>query len=145
MGSPRGPLGEPSGGKPTRILENTRKSSKIPNWNLLELGINPTNLNERIDKRTKDLFKNGLIEETERLINRFGKDLQMLRTIGLAEALSVIQGTMSLNEAIAITTQRTQQFAKRQRTWFRKQHHPYWLNDKNPFAEAMSCIESVIG
>ena len=76
------------------------------------------------------------------LINRFGKNLPMLKTIGYQEAFEVIQGNAKLADAIRITTQRTQQFAKRQRTWFRKQHNPHWLNDEEPLREAMSLIQA---
>ena len=121
------------------------KSSKAPNWNLLELGINPKNLNERIDKRTKHLFNNGLIEETASLCKKYGSDISLLQTIGYKEALKVIKGEIGLNEAITITSQRTKKFAKRQKTWFRSQHHPKWLNEKNSLEEALCLIQNVIG
>ncbi len=121
------------------------RSSKAPNWNLLELGINPKNLNERIDKRTKDIFNNGIIEETKTLCNKYGHDISLLQTIGYKEALTVIKGENSLDQAISIASIRTKQFAKRQKTWFRRQHQPKWLNEKNSLDEALSLIQNVIG
>ena len=48
-------------------------------------------------------------------------------------------------DAIALTTRRTQQFAKRQRTWFRRQHQPIWLEDADPLQQALQAIERVLG
>ncbi len=113
-----------------------------PPWQILEIGLDPKNLRERIAYRTKMIYENGLLEETKELSNRYGDDLPMLQTIGYKEALDVLKRQSNLSEAIIKTTQRTNQFAKKQRTWFRKQHNPQWLNDKDPFREALSLIKS---
>ncbi len=121
------------------------QSSNPPNWNIIELGIKPSNLNERIMKRTQLIYENGLIEETKGLIQMYGKDNSLLQTIGYKEALAVITGNAVLHEAIEMTMLRTKQFAKKQRTWFRRQHNPKWLNEKNSLEEALSFIKNVIG
>jgi tRNA dimethylallyltransferase len=40
------------------------------------------------------------------------------------EAIGVAAGAMSVSEAVARTTVRTRQYARRQRTWFKKE--PWW-------------------
>ncbi|WP_320666784.1 tRNA (adenosine(37)-N6)-dimethylallyltransferase MiaA [Prochlorococcus sp. MIT 1307] len=119
-----------------------QESAEPPPWKILELGLNPKNLRERIAKRTTQLYKNGLIEETEQLIHQYNQDLSLLQTIGYGEALKVIQGKLTRTKAIEITNLRTNQFAKRQRTWFRRQHNPIWLNDEEPLREALSLIKT---
>jgi tRNA dimethylallyltransferase len=47
--------------------------------------------------------------------------------MGYAEAQRLLAGDLSRTEAIALTEQRTRQYAKRQRTWFRRRHNPVWL------------------
>ena len=121
------------------------QSFQTPQWKLIELGLDPIDLNQRIVIRTKKLFENGLIEETQQLIRKYGKELSLLQTIGYKESLEVIQGNYSLAEALESTIQRTNQFAKKQRTWFRRQHNPKWLNEKNSLDEALSLIQNVIG
>lgn len=113
-----------------------------PSWKIIELGLDPKDLSERIKSRTIKMFSNGLIEETQKLIALYGQDLSLLQTIGYNEALKVIKGEFNLEEAIQMATLRTQKFAKRQRTWFRKQHAPHWLNDQEPLREALSLIET---
>jgi tRNA dimethylallyltransferase len=69
------------------------------------------------------------VAETEALIRRFGADCPLLQTIGYGEAGRLLRGELSEAEAIAATEQRTRKFAKRQRTWFRRQHQALWLED----------------
>ncbi len=121
------------------------QSFQTPQWKLIELGLDPINLHKRIEMRTKKLFENGLIEETQQLISKYGEELSLLQTIGYKESLKVIQGNYCLDEALESTTLRTIQFAKKQRTWFRRQHNPKWLNEKNSLDEALSLIQNVIG
>ena len=122
-----------------------QSSASPPPWRVLELGLNPADLRQRISERTQALYSQGLVEETRHLRERYGADLSLLQTIGYDEALHVLDGTLSQQAAIAQTTRRTQQFAKRQRTWFRRQHQPHWLADDNPLSEAGRLIEAGLG
>ena len=116
-------------------------TAEAPPWRVLELGLDPVDLRGRIQRRTEQLYSDGLVEETRRLAERYGDNLPLLQTIGYGEALQVLGGSMQTAEAIRITSQRTRQFAKRQRTWFRRQHNPHWLESNDSEAEAMTLIE----
>ncbi len=130
-----------SSGKPM----SQQQSANPPPWRVLELGLNPVELRSRIDQRTEQIYRDGLLAETRQLSQRYGPDLPMLKTIGYGEALEVLQGGMSESQAIATTTRRTQQFAKRQRTWFRRQHNPHWLTGQDALSEAIRLIEAGLG
>jgi len=119
-----------------------------PPWRVLELGLNPADLSARIGQRTRALYANGLVDETEALVTRFGPQLELLSTIGYDEARRVLEGQLSQEAAIAITEQRTRQYAKRQRTWFRRQHQPVWLEGTDPqhlLAQALNAVAGVLG
>ena len=120
-------------------------SATPPPWRVLELGLNPADLRERISQRTQALYSQGLLDETCHLRERYGADLPLLQTIGYGEALRMLDGSLSRPAAISHTTRRTQQFAKRQRTWFRRQHTPRWLPDDNHLIEASRLIEAALG
>ena len=124
---------------------SAQKVQKPPKWKILELGLERDNLKERILKRTKNMFLSGIIEETEKLISQYGSDLPILETIGYREARYVLNNKLTLNKAIEITTTKTIQFAKRQKTWFRNKNNPIWLNNKNPLKDAIIRIESFLG
>jgi len=124
---------------------SSQTSSSPPPWRVLELGLHPEDLRQRIRQRTEQLYSHGLIEETQGLKERYGADLPLLQTIGYGEALQVLEGHLDRTSAIAQTTKRTQQFAKRQRTWFRRQHQPHWLSNADPFNDASQQIEAGLG
>ncbi|MCT0228389.1 tRNA (adenosine(37)-N6)-dimethylallyltransferase MiaA [Synechococcus sp. CS-1331] len=114
-----------------------------PPWRLLELGLNPANLEARIAERTRALYGQGLVAETEALIGRYGPELPLLDTIGYAEARQLLAGTLTEAEAGALTQQRTRQFAKRQRTWFRRRHRPCWLAGEDEAALLEQALQEV--
>ena len=127
-------------GKPLSI----QKSQKPPNWKIIELGLDRSNLKERILQRTKNMFFSGIIEETKHLITLYGSDLPILKTIGYREAKDLLNNHLTIDKAIELTTTKTIQFAKRQRTWFRNKNNPIWLNNKNLLKDAIIKIESFL-
>ena len=114
-------------------------------WKVVELGLNPINLKTRIRNRAEKMYENGLIEETENLIIKYGNNLELLKTIGYGEVQSIINGSINHEEALEITIQRTCQLAKRQKTWFKNKHNCKWLNDEKALSEALSSIHEAIG
>jgi tRNA dimethylallyltransferase len=124
---------------------STQKIQKPPNWRILELGLDRNNLKERILQRTKNMFLSGIIDETNYLITKYGSDLPILETIGYREARNVLNNHSSIEKAIELTTTKTIQFAKRQKTWFRNKNNPIWLNNKNLLKDAIIRIESFLG
>jgi len=124
---------------------SAQKIQKPPDWRVLELGLDRDNLKERILQRTKNMFLSGIIEETKQLIYQYGYDLPILKTIGYREAKDVIINRLTIDKAIELTTTKTIQFAKRQKTWFRNKNNPIWLNNKNLLKDAIIKIESFLG
>jgi len=124
---------------------STQKVQKPPEWRILELGLDRDNLKERILQRTKNMYLSGILEETKHLISQYGSDLQILKTIGYRQAMDVLNNHLTIDKAIEITTTKTIQFAKRQKTWFRNKNNPTWLNNKNLLKDAIIKIESFLG
>ena len=123
---------------------SSQKIQKPPSWRILELGLDRDNLKERILQRTKNMFLSGLIEETKYLISLYGSDLPILKTIGYGEAKEILNNHLTIDKAIELTTLKTIQFAKRQKTWFRNKNNPIWLNNKNLLKDAIIKIESFL-
>ena len=120
---------------------SSQKFQDPPPWKILELGLYREDLKERIFKRTKNMFEFGIIEETKKIINQYGSNLPLLETIGYREAKDVIKENLKIEEAIELTTTKTIQFAKRQKTWFRNKNNPIWLNNKNLLKDAIINIK----
>ena len=108
---------------------SSQQGQQPPAWRILELGLNPPDLSQRIQLRTRRMYADGLVEETAALLERFGPACPLLDTMGYAEARQMLSGALDREQAITLTEQRTRQYAKRQRTWFRRRHRPFWLGE----------------
>jgi tRNA dimethylallyltransferase len=88
------------------------------------------------------MYAEGLVEETEALIARHGEALPLLDTMGYDEARGLLRGQWPEAQAIARTERRTRQYAKRQRTWFRRQHQPVWLRGEDLMQNALLALQT---
>jgi tRNA dimethylallyltransferase len=101
----------------------------LTGYRILRLGLNPPRerLYERINQRAAAMFDRGLIEETERLIARYGEDCRPLTSLGYAEAKAVLKNELTREQAVARAQQGHRNYAKRQITWFRREPNMHWL------------------
>ena len=85
-------------------------------------------LHERIAGRTRALLESGALErETRWLLDRCERipaARKALKIIGYGEMTDAIAGRSTLTVTQERVTARTRQYAKRQRTWFRKEYGP---------------------
>jgi len=118
----------------------------VSDWRVLEVAVEPAELRLRIATRSRWMFANGLVEETRSLVARgLGPALRALRAIGYDEALDHLEGALSREAAIAQTTLRTAQLAKRQRTWFRHQVEATELRAADPRAQLDQALAALSG
>jgi tRNA dimethylallyltransferase len=101
----------------------------LTGFRILRIGLDPgrERLYERINQRAAEMFERGLVEETERLVERYGYDCRALGSLGYAEAVAVLRGEMTRDEAVAKAQQGHRNYAKRQGTWFRRDGDIHWL------------------
>ncbi len=119
-----------------RALEHLDTRGTLPdNWRrapqppLAVLRLPREQLHCRIARRAETMFAAGLVEEVRALRQTFPVWSDTARqAIGYAEALAVLDGTLSTGEAVLRTAARTRQLAKRQETWFRHQAHAVWID-----------------
>lgn len=102
----------------------------LPDYPILQIGLDceVSKLDQRIATRTQEMIEGGLIQEVDNLCQKYGTDLPLLNTLGYAEIKQYLAGEISLQQAIALTVTHTRQFAKRQRTWFKKNHQINWFD-----------------
>ena len=87
-------------------------------------------LRQAIERRTREMFEGGLLEEVRGLLARgLSPDLRPLRSIGYRQAVAVVQQRMARPEAERDIVAATLRFAKRQMTWFRHQAEVTWCVD----------------
>ncbi len=118
----------------------------LTGYRILRLGLNPprARLYERINQRGAAMFDRGLIEETSRLMERYGRECRALSSLGYAQAMAVLAGEITREEAVAQTQQGHRNYAKRQMTWFRRDSEMHWLaglgGEEAVMAEAISMV-----
>jgi tRNA dimethylallyltransferase len=86
-----------------------------------QLGLDPVEHRRRIAGRARAQFDAGLVEEARALRERFDPGLPAFSAIGYRESWAVLDGEMDLEAAIELDAARNVAFAKRQRTWFRRE------------------------
>ena len=114
-------------GKPFSEQRAAWKTTAHPN----SFGItrSSSDLCARINQRVDEMFKTGLVAETEALLKRgLDQNRTAMQAIGYKQVVEHLRGQRSLPETIELVKIRTRQFAKRQLTWFHRQMRFQWLN-----------------
>lgn len=103
------------------------------------LAVDPEILNKRIERRVDKMIECGLVYEVERLLDKgFRQGITAPQAIGYKEIVSALDGDISLDEAIEQIKTATRRYAKRQRTWFRKDTRIAWIDADSGNAEAIA-------
>lgn len=86
-------------------------------------------LHERISKRTDQMIEEGLVEETNNLLEKgFDRNLQAFNTVGYKQAIQFLDGDISREQMIKDIKTATRRYAKRQITWLRRWPFVEWFN-----------------
>jgi tRNA dimethylallyltransferase len=101
----------------------------LQGFRILRLGLDPdrTALYTRINLRAQHMFEAGLINETQRLLEKYGTAAVPLSSLGYKQALQHIRGELTREQALQATQQVHRNYAKRQMTWFRREPEVNWL------------------
>ncbi len=112
--------------------DQAEKLSSIPQLVpaiFIGLQVDPEILKLRINKRVDSMVELGLVDEVKGLLSRgFREGITAQQAIGYKEIVRALDGEISLDEAIEEIKASTRQYAKRQRTWFRKDTRIHWLD-----------------
>jgi tRNA dimethylallyltransferase len=89
-----------------------------------------------VEKRIEERLGMGMIEETRGLIDR-GVSKDWLKSLGLEYFWNCeyIDGHITIDEYKKNLATKTMQFAKRQRTWFKKEKNTHFLTEPDKFYE----------
>jgi len=96
---------------------------------LFGLSRSAADLRHRINTRVDEMFRRGLVAETEQLLKQgLAENQTALQALGYRQVAEHLQGRRSLPETIELVKIRTWQFAKRQLTWFSHQLRVQWVH-----------------
>ena len=102
---------------------------------LAVLDVDAVMLRARIAARVRAMYGSGLVEEAIAVWRRCA-DAPALTGLGYAEALAWFRGEATRAGAIDAAIVRTQRYAKRQRTWFRRMRDAIAVDGANAHAAA---------
>jgi tRNA dimethylallyltransferase len=117
----------------------------------IKIGLDPARslLFERLDARTALIFERGLITEVRDLLAAgVASSSKPFESLGYRQALGVVQGLLTPEQALESTRGDTRRYAKRQMTWFRKEPDVHWLkgfgDDPGIYEQARAIIKAAI-
>ena len=101
----------------------------LTGFRVLRLGLTPNRdaLYARINQRAQHMFDAGLVEETKRLLAKYGDAARPLSTLGYKQAFQLLRGEIDSKTAVQSAQQAHRNYAKRQMTWFRRELGVIWL------------------
>jgi tRNA dimethylallyltransferase len=114
----------------TEYQKNARVGAVLPN-DVVKILINPDAkiLRERIASRIPEMLSGGAMAEARMIIQN---NLNPSRAIGAVQLVDFLNGKTDRDTAIQNWITKTNQYAKRQRTWFRTQFSPDIVFDHVP-------------
>ncbi len=116
-------------------------------FRILRLGLDPDRqeLYDRINRRAQEMFETGLVEEAQRLLEKYGDAAGPLSSLGYKQAVQFIRGELTHEQALKAAQQAHRNYAKRQMTWFRREPEVQWLrgfgDEAKIQSEAVSGVE----
>lgn len=108
-----------SSGKP--FSEYRKGIRKKRDYKVMRYYINPDRdiLYDAINKRVEKMIDTGLIAEADGL--KEYRHLKALHTVGYSELFDMMEGKVTLDEAINLIKRNSRRYGKRQITWFKNQ------------------------
>lgn len=99
----------------------------------LGLDLERATLAERLDARVEAMWRAGLLDEVRALLPEgLERGVTASRAIGYAQAISQLRGELDESDAITLTQNLTRRYARRQRSWFRRDEAIHWLDAGDP-------------
>jgi tRNA dimethylallyltransferase len=137
-----------------RLLEGTplsslfeRGRSPLSGFRPVKIGLDPPRelLYARLNERARQMFAGSLLNEVRSLLaSGVPPGAKPFESLGYKQALLVVREQMSAEQALESTQQETRRYAKRQRTWFRKEQNVHWIegfgDDPRVQAEALAIV-----
>lgn len=111
----------------------------------LQLTLQPAEHRRRIVTRAQAQFDAGLVDEARSLRERFDPGLPAFSAIGYRESWAYLDGELTLEAALELDIGRNVAFARRQRTWFRRERALIVVDaTDSPAAAAAAAIDAFI-
>lgn len=109
-------------------LSDVQEKKESP-YNVIYTALNAENrsyLHHRMNLRVLDMLETGLVDEVKFLLQKYGKPLSLMNTLGYKEVIEFLENKCSYTQMVEQIQAHTRQFAKRQLIWFRADKRIHW-------------------
>lgn len=132
-------------GKTKTELEILSRQKEVEyNYKVFVVNMDREKLYNRIDKRVDIMIENGLVEEVEKIYNKYNEFPTAMQGLGYKEVVEYLQGKINKEEMIEKIKKESRHYAKRQLTWFRKDKNFIWLNSEDGIEKNIEIIKNAI-
>ncbi|HDP79174.1 MAG TPA: tRNA (adenosine(37)-N6)-dimethylallyltransferase MiaA [Mesotoga infera] len=127
------------------LTEMHKESESSDEFGIVILERERGELHKRIERRVCEMIRNGLADETKRLLDKgYTTRLNALKTIGYAEMVQYIKCGVSLSESRERMLVNTRRYARRQIIWFRRYSEALRIDLSSLDKEAVRVLENAI-
>ncbi len=116
-----------------------------PKYNFVQIGIDRPDLRERIEKRLQTRMEAGMINEA-RLLHDNGLSYERMDELGLEYRYlaQYLKKEITKDELLKILPTKIWQYARRQRTWFRRDKTIQWVAGDGRIELPTTVLETVV-
>ncbi len=118
---------------------------RLEGFRVLKIGLDPPReaLYQKLNERCRKMFESGLLEETRRILELgYAADAKPLQSHGYRQAVQILRGELTYEQALYYAQRDTRRYAKRQWTWFRRESDVVWFRG---FGEDPAIQAAVLG
>jgi tRNA dimethylallyltransferase len=113
------------------------KKGMLKNVLLIGIDVSREELVKRVQTRVDAMFEQGLESEAKEMLEKYGNDAPGLSAVGYREWVKS-SDEVTVKDQITISTM---QYAKRQRTWFKRNEQIKWVNQAD---EAIKLVQDFL-
>ena len=129
-----------TGKNKTELEIESRKNEVKYNFKVFAINMDRQILYDRINKRVDIMIENGLIQEVEKLLNKYNQFPTAMQGLGYKEVVEYLNKELTKEEMIEKVKQETRRYAKRQLTWFRKNKETIWIDGQEDILNNVKII-----
>jgi tRNA dimethylallyltransferase len=130
-------------GIPVSALKQRQRDARPPQWQPFAIVLDPPlpELRLRIERRVAAMVESGFLDEVRALrAAGYGPSVRPMQALGYKQLGAHLDGVCTLEAALAATVATTSAYARRQRTWFRKETAAARLPAAPPVAELVAAV-----
>ncbi len=116
------------------------KQALLPGALLIGIKIDREELKKRLAQRVEQMIEAGLDKEAKRLADRYGWEVESMSAVGYKEWQPFFECTQDLEQTKDLIIKNSLAYAKRQRTWFRRNKSIQWVSGPNRIVDLTTTL-----